>query len=96
MATNKKQTEANKSVAAAAFYAIHGEKREAYGPVTESFENIATVASIGTGKEITVTDVAMIMIALKYCREANKHDRDNLLDLCGYADLKQQLHEAQL
>lgn len=86
-----KATKQTKGVAQEAHDAIHGSKRAAYGPVDQSFNRIATIASIGCNKVITAEDIAMIMIALKYCREAHKHSRDNLVDICGYADLKQQL-----
>lgn len=82
------------SVALQAHKAIHGIKKEAYGPVNESFHMIAKVASIGCNKDISSEDIAMIMLAIKYVREAHKHNRDNLVDFCGYADLLQQLYES--
>lgn len=85
-----------KSVAIDAYNAIHGVKRAAYGPVEDSFQKAAIIASIGTSKDISPTDIAMIMIAVKYVRESAKHDRDNMLDICGYADLNQQLWDLGL
>ena len=82
------------SVAIDAHTAIHGEKRKAYGPVNESFHKIATIASIGCNKEITDEDVCRILLAVKYVRESYNHQRDNLVDICGYADLLQQLFES--
>lgn len=84
------------SVAVEAFRAVNGVKKDAYGPVTESFNNIATIATIGCRKEITQEDIAKILLAVKYVRESYGHSRDNLVDLCGYSDLLQQLYDANL
>jgi hypothetical protein len=69
---------------------IHGPRRQAYGPVEESFDGIATVLNVVLRKKLKVPldgqDVAlMMMIADKLCREANEHSWDNLVDLAGYA-----------
>ena len=76
---------------------IHGPRRQAYGPVEESFDGIATVLNVVLRKKLTVPldgqDVALMMMSLKLCREANEHSWDNLVDLAGYAALKGQLAE---
>lgn len=84
----------NKSVAKEAHEIIHGERRSAYGPVEESFQRIADLANIMLpGKVFTPQDVAIFLLCLKLARERAKHGRDNLVDLCGYADLLQQLYD---
>lgn len=83
------------SVTQEAHNIINGDRKEAYGPVTESFQKIADLATRLTGHPLTSIDVCWIMIALKICREQNQHKRDNLVDLCGYADLMNQLMEAR-
>jgi hypothetical protein len=40
------------------------------------------------------SDVALMLMSLKLCREANEHSWDNLVDLAGYAALKGQLAES--
>jgi hypothetical protein len=77
---------------------IHGPRRQAYGPVEESFDGIATVLNVVLRKKLAVEldgqDVALMMMSLKLCREANEHSWDNLVDLAGYAALKGQLEDA--
>lgn len=70
---------------------IHGEKREAYGSVLKSFSNAARKWSVTLGMDVTPEQVALCMIDLKTCRELNKHGEDNLVDICGYAALIQEL-----
>lgn len=70
---------------------INGPRRDAYGPVEESFERIALTWSGILGHPITAQQVALMMIGLKVCREANSHHRDNLVDIVGYTLLKQKL-----
>jgi hypothetical protein len=72
---------------------IHGQRRKDYGPVEESFHNIATVWSGILGQFVTDREVALCMIGLKCCREANNHTRDSLVDICGYAGLIEELEK---
>ncbi len=73
---------------------INGERREAYGPVKESFEKVAKLWSVAVGKEITAPQVAMMMILFKVARELHAHKSDNLTDIAGYAQLEESLYEA--
>ena len=78
-------TPASNSVAAEAERIITGARRDAYGPVRESFERIATMWSAVVGRPLTVEEVAAMMVCLKVCRElGGKHHRDNLVDVVGY------------
>ena len=74
---------------------INGPRREAYGPVEESFNRIAAVWNATLFKklkaQLSAHDVAMCMIGLKLCREANAHSHDNILDLIGYAALAEKV-----
>lgn len=72
---------------------IKGNRRDAYGGVQESFMNIAAVWSVVLKTPVTAQQVAKCMLGMKLVREANKHQRDNLVDLCGYSMLLQQLEE---
>ena len=78
---------------------ISGPRRESYGPVEESFTAVATVANSMLRRKLSSPldgkDVAMFMLAMKLCREANAHSRDNLVDLRGYAALLEQLHSSE-
>jgi hypothetical protein len=74
---------------------IHGPRRQAYGPVEESFDALAQVLSVVLRKKLkeplTSREVGLMMISLKLCREANAHERDNLVDLAGYAALTERV-----
>lgn len=72
---------------------INGPRRSSYGDVQESFGRVANVWSAVLRVPVTAEQVAMCMVGLKLCREANKHNRDNIVDVMGYAGLLQQLHE---
>lgn len=66
---------------------INGPKRVAYGPAKESFERIAVGWAAILGRAVAPQEVALCMVWLKVCREVNKPDRDNIVDIAGYAGL---------
>jgi len=91
-------TPPNRGVAEEAHDIVHGDRRKSYGPVEESFDNIATLIRFmlpAKCPELNGKDVAIIMLCVKLVRERQAHTRDNLVDLCGYADLLQQLYDAE-
>ena len=73
---------------------VAGSRQQYYGHACESFARISTMAILMTGKELTPQDCCKVLIAVKMTREAFKHKRDNLVDLCGYAYLLQVLEES--
>lgn len=75
----------DKSILQEAGEVINGDRAIDYGDMKTSFENIAKGWSVIAGSEITDHQVGLMMIWLKTCRENNKHKRDNLVDLAGYA-----------
>ena len=42
---------------------------------------------------MTDIECCNVMIAVKLIRERHKHKRDNLVDLCGYAEILNRLEE---
>ena len=70
---------------------VEGSRQSDYGDPVESFDKIAKVASMITGGDLTPKDCCAVMIAVKLVRESFAHKRDNLVDLCGYADLLNRL-----
>ena len=77
---------------------VSGDRQDAYGPPTKSFKEISNIWNIILKdklgfKYITPQDVALMMAGLKLCRQANKHSRDNLVDLAAYAHIYQLLEE---
>ena len=66
-----------------------GDRQKDYGHPTENFKRIADLWNIylGNRKEggnITVEDIAWMMVLLKIARDQNKTTYDNLLDSIGY------------
>lgn len=74
----------NSKVLAEADVIVDNIKRDAYGPLKESFEGIARIWSGILGYPIKATEVALCMIGLKLSRESARHTRDNLVDIAGY------------
>jgi hypothetical protein len=72
---------------------INGPRRGAYGDVQTSFFAIAQLWSVVMHTPVTAQQVALCMIALKVCREANSHSHDNLVDIGGYTGLLAELAE---
>lgn len=70
---------------------ISGQRRQDYGPVSESFARIAAMWSAYVGVELTTIDVANLMVLLKVCRARNGYHRDSFVDIIGYAALTEQL-----
>lgn len=64
---------------------VIGERGSDYGSVNEDFDRIAKLWSVIFDTEITGDKVALAMITLKISRQLNKHKRDNIVDIAGYA-----------
>lgn len=82
-----------KSILAEAEEIVNGNRQSDYGDAKESFSRVATIASVMTGKELAPEDCCAVLMAVKLVRESFKHKRDNLVDLCGYAELMNRLKE---
>lgn len=65
---------------------VHGDRGADYGSPLDDFQRTATLFNTLRGTGLTAEDVALFMVCVKLSREANKHKRDNLVDLCGYAE----------
>jgi hypothetical protein len=63
---------------------VYGDRAEAYGPVSKSFNRIATGWSEIFGVPVTAEQVGYAMMWLKISRQLNKPGRDNMVDVCGY------------
>ena len=85
--------ENHKSILAEAEEIVNGSRQADYGDAKESFTKVASVASVMTGKELSPDDCCAVLMAVKLVRESFAHKRDNLVDLCGYAELMNQLKE---
>lgn len=85
--------EGEKSILSEAEEIVNGSRHSDYGDAKESFSRVATIASVMTGKELAPEDCCSVLMAVKLVRESFKHKRDNLVDLCGYAELMNRLKE---
>ena len=70
-----------------------GERNADYGDAVENFRRIKEIANAITGLSLTEAQICKIMIAVKLARELHNHKRDNLVDLCGYAEILQLIEE---
>lgn len=64
---------------------INGERQQSYGKPEDNFRLIADLWSSFLGEEITPLEVPQMMILLKLARTRGKDNRDNYVDIAGYA-----------
>lgn len=72
---------------------VGGDRRKEYGDVGESFLHISDLWSAYLGHQVTISDVAHMMMLLKISRNRIILKRDNLVDACGYARCLEMLME---
>ena len=72
---------------------VNGSRQSDYGDPVESFERIAKTASMIAGRDLSPNDCCAVLMAVKLVRESFAHKRDNLVDLCGYAHIMNELNE---
>lgn len=68
-----------------------GDRMEKYGHPRVNFGIVAEFWSSYLETKVDAGDVAMLMSLFKIAREKNCHQRDNLVDLAGYARNKAQI-----
>lgn len=59
----------------------------------QSFEQIIPLFNQLTGHNLKISDGPIFMMVLKLVRQMNKPKRDNLVDLCGYASILNDIEE---
>lgn len=79
-------TEPIKSVALEAHELVHGDRRQTYGHPKANHARTAALWSAYLGIEITPRQVCMLNALQKISRDAHAPKRDNLIDICGYAE----------
>ena len=87
--------EGEKSILSEAEEIVNGSRHSDYGDAKESFSRVATIASVMTGKELAPEDCCAVLMAVKLVRESFNHKRDNLVDLCGYALIMNEIVESE-
>ena len=70
---------------------IMRDRNQFYGPPAESFEKIAMIMTILTGKQITREDVALFNIVQKMVRNSYVRKEDNSVDSVGYNAILREL-----
>ena len=86
-------SDTNKSILSEAESILGGDRQSDYSDPVKNFDSIAKLASILNGRDMTDIECCNVMIAVKLIRERYKHKRDNLVDLCGYAEILNRLEE---
>lgn len=76
--------------------AIGPERRATYGDPKKNYADTAALWSVILGRKITPREVLLCMVAFKVSREKNCHKHDNLVDICGYAAILEELEEADM
>lgn len=72
------------------------DRRDAYGHPLDNFARTGAYWSVKLGIPITAEDVAEMMILLKQARNDHKRDRENYLDIAGYAWCGQEVIEERV
>lgn len=72
-----------------------GDRNADYGDAVENFENISELVHAISGSWVPPELCCIVHIATKLSRERHRHKRDNLVDLCGYADILERIMEKQ-
>lgn len=75
----------DKSLADEAYAIVSGARQANYDHPVRNFKRIAQIWSVILDKEITEEQVGLCMVGLKLAREVFKHNRDNFVDMIGYA-----------
>lgn len=75
---------------------VHGDRQHTYGHPIADFTRTGRIwgAILGV-PDIDPRFVALMMGGVKMSREVNKHKRDNLVDLAGYAETAAMVAERQ-
>lgn len=67
---------------------VHGPRQASYGHPADDFQRTADLLNVLSkrGRPWLPSDVAVVLMCVKLSRQANAYKRDNLVDLCGYAE----------
>ncbi len=84
-ATSDQNSAAGETILEEAQRLIYGDRADAYGDTRTNFERMADLWAPILGARPTAEEVILCMIQLKVSREINKHSRDNIVDIAGYA-----------
>lgn len=66
---------------------ITKDRHDVYGDPKYDFQRTVDLFRIVSGHTLTAAEGALFMMCVKLSRETAVHSQDNLIDLCGYADI---------
>ena len=70
---------------------INKDRQDAYGNPEDCFREIAFLWTWWLKRDISLSDVAMMMVLLKQVRERHLHKEDNIIYAAGYLGLYEDL-----
>lgn len=76
----------NDSILFEAHRLVHADRGQNYGHPYEDFSRTSKIWSAILGIEVTPEQVALCMIGVKISRECHRPQRDNRVDIAGYAE----------
>ena len=86
--------ENNKSILAEAEEIVNGNRQSDYGDAANNFRRIANIVnSMYPQLNINAQQCCAVLMAVKLIREGFRHKRDNLVDLCGYAHIMNEIND---
>ncbi len=75
---------------------INGDRNESYGHALDDYGRTAALINAAFAHKLkepfTAEDMMLVMIQVKVSRQINKHGRDNLTDIAGYAGCIEKAH----
>ncbi len=84
----------NKSILSEAEEIVNGNRQSDYGDAANNFHRIANVVnSMYPQLNINAQQCCAVLMAVKLIREGFRHKRDNLVDLCGYAHIMNEIND---
>ena len=88
--------EGEKSILSEAEEIVNGNRQSDYGDAAYNFHRIANIVnSMYPQLNINAQQCCAVLMAVKLIREGFRHKRDNLVDLCGYARIMNEIIESE-
>lgn len=72
---------------------VYGDRQGTYGHPLDDYACTAAMWSAILRHPVTPEQAILCMVAVKLSRESRQHKRDNLVDMAGYAECAQRVHD---
>ena len=84
----------NKSILSEAEELVNSSRQSDYGDAANNFHRIANIVnSVYPQLNINAQQCCAVLMAVKLIREGFRHKRDNLVDLCGYTHIMNEIND---